>query len=314
MKRRFPRIFTRFWFLSLLLCIAFLAIWAISQRITTPATPSTFAIQAALNKRIPQVRFADALFRDRLDFLSDETGIQFELDTEALDPIDYYGTQQGIRFEATNATVGEILSSMQTALNPSLHFWTHGSKIRLSVKGTYWHAWREERHQPDFVFQYQQKIPGKPTSHLDSLWEGVVGSHRYTLVTARAGLRLWITPPDPAAIYQQGVSIGNANDPAALKVLDFAGLSVRGSGSPLNTRMITVPFWLFAAVAAIPSLFALRRKVHERRCRLRARCASCGYDLRASPDRCPECGRAQSQLTATASALPPPSESSPEYP
>jgi len=304
--RALPKFFTRFWFLSLLLCIAFLVIWAISQRITAPATPSTFAIQVALNKRIPQVRFADALFRDRLDFLSDETGIQFEIDAEALDPIDHFGTKIGIPFAATNATVGEILSSMQTALSPSLHFWTHGSKIRLSVKGTYWHAWREERHEPDLVFQYQQKTSGMPTSHSDPLCEGIVGSHRYTLVTARGGLRLWITPPDPAAIYQQGTPIGNATDPEGLKAFGFAGLSVRGSGSPLNTRIVTVPFWLFAAITAIPALLALRRKLHERRCWQLARCPSCGYDLRATPNLCPECGRARPQLAPTASALRPP--------
>jgi len=303
MKRRFPRIFTRFWFLSLLLGIGFLVIWAISQRITTPAMPSTFAVQAALSKRIPRINMSEVQFRDKLDFLSDETGIQFEIDAEAVDPIDYYGTSPGTPFAATNATVGEILNSMQTALSPSLHFWTHGSKIRLSVKGTYWHAWREERHQPDFVFQYQQKISGGPASQPRPLWEGVVSSHRYTLVTAPGGLRLWMTPPDPAAIYQEATPIGNATDPAGSKLFDFAGLSVRGSGSPFNTRIITVPFWLFAAIAAIPSLLALRRKLHERRCRLKMRCPSCGYDLRSSPQRCPECGRENSCAEAAPTAL-----------
>jgi len=306
MRPPLPKFFTRFWFLSLLLSIAFLVIWGMSLRIKVPATPSTFAIQAALNKRIPQVSFADAYFEDRLDFLSDQTGIQIELDREALDPIDFSGTQQGIRFQATNATVGEILNSIQLQLNSHLHFWTHGSKIRLSVKGTPWHIGHEGRHQPDFVFQYQQKTAGRPQSHRDPLWEGVIGSHRYTVVTARGGLRLWITPPDPAAIYQQGTPIGNATDPAASKLFDFAGLSVRGSGSPLNTRIVTVPFWLFAAITAIPALLALRRKLHERRCWQLARCPSCGYDLRATPNLCPECGRARPQLAPTASALRPP--------
>src|SRR5258707_8903130 len=73
MKRRFPRIFTRFWFLSLLLGIGFLVIWAISQRITTPAMPSTFAVQAALSKRIPRINMSEVQFRDKLDFLSDRS-------------------------------------------------------------------------------------------------------------------------------------------------------------------------------------------------------------------------------------------------
>jgi len=291
MKRRLPKVLKRFWFLSLLVSAAFLVLCAISLRITAPAMPSTAPIGRALSRRVPQVNFADALFRDRLDFLSDQAGIQFEIDAEAFDPIDFYGTKQGIPFTATNATVGEILGAMQSKLDPRLHFWTHDSKIRISVKGAPWHSHREERHNPDFVFQFQRKTGGAPASHSDPLWERVLGSHRYTLVTARGGLRLWITPPDPAEIYQQGILIGNAGDPAAVKIFEFAGLAVRGSGSPFNARMITVPFWLFAAVAAIPSLFALRKTRYERRCRREARCPSCGFDLRASPDRCPECGR-----------------------
>jgi hypothetical protein len=308
MKHRLPRLLSRFWFFSLLLCIAFLVTWAISQRITTPATPSTFAVQTALSKRIPQIRFTNIQFRDGLDFLSDETGIQFELDAEAIDPLDYYGTKNSVNLQATNITVGAALNKMQASLSPRIHYWTDGSRIRISMRGTYWHAWREERHYPDDVFYAIQKQSGRnlSASQPDSLWEGVVGPHRYTLVTARGGLRLWITPPDPAAIYQQGVPDGSETDPMGIKMFEFAGLSMRRSGAPLNNKVITVPFWLFAAITAIPPLLALRRKLYERRCWQLARCPSCGYDLRATPDRCPECGRAQSQLTATASALPPP--------
>jgi DNA-directed RNA polymerase subunit RPC12/RpoP len=53
---------------------------------------------------------------------------------------------------------------------------------------------------------------------------------------------------------------------------------------------IFVPIWLLVALFASPLVIRVRRKL-ERHHRLRAgRCATCGYDLRGSKDRCPECG------------------------
>jgi hypothetical protein len=67
-----------------------------------------------------------------------------------------------------------------------------------------------------------------------------------------------------------------------------------------NTRRGTlhatafVPFWSIAAVTALPPLgwVTLRFRSRARRRRLKAQglCPSCGYDLRATPERCPECG------------------------
>jgi hypothetical protein len=55
------------------------------------------------------------------------------------------------------------------------------------------------------------------------------------------------------------------------------------------TRSLTVPLWMPLIVFAV---LPVRWLVLRRRHRAPFACPSCGYDLRATPDRCPECGYA----------------------
>jgi hypothetical protein len=53
---------------------------------------------------------------------------------------------------------------------------------------------------------------------------------------------------------------------------------------------LTLPLWSVAAMGLIaPARWVLRRR-RDRRRRRDSRCVHCGYDLRATPGRCPECG------------------------
>src|SRR5688500_3978394 len=47
-----------------------------------------------------------------------------------------------------------------------------------------------------------------------------------------------------------------------------------------------VPHWFLAAVFAVPAAIRLLRRFKRTRV---GTCRNCGYDLRASPERCPEC-------------------------
>jgi hypothetical protein len=53
---------------------------------------------------------------------------------------------------------------------------------------------------------------------------------------------------------------------------------------------IVIPYWAIALLAAAaPATWLVRRRIGHGRYG-RGRCRQCGYDLRASQDRCPECG------------------------
>jgi hypothetical protein len=55
--------------------------------------------------------------------------------------------------------------------------------------------------------------------------------------------------------------------------------------------------FLAAAAAMLPAMWVIRN-VKRRMWRQSGCCAACGYDLRATPDRCPECGEVPKKAEA----------------
>jgi hypothetical protein len=56
-------------------------------------------------------------------------------------------------------------------------------------------------------------------------------------------------------------------------------------------RVITMPHWFVALLLAIRPTTRLVSVIRQRRRIRTGHCPTCGYDLRATPERCPECGK-----------------------
>jgi hypothetical protein len=103
-----------------------------------------------------------------------------------------------------------------------------------------------------------------------------------------------ISHPGSAVFCRQE---GRNWDGHELRSFKFAGISFGGSYGDDGSMLwnLVVPYWMIATAAL---LLPVGRGVMWRRDRVRAsriargHCAYCGYDVRATPDRCPECGAA----------------------
>jgi hypothetical protein len=88
---------------------------------------------------------------------------------------------------------------------------------------------------------------------------------------------------------------GRYDEPMELDVLGLGfdrghGTSTR-TGLPYTVTRVVLPLWAVSLAAAVLPAAWLARRVRGRRRRPGERlCSACGYDLRATPERCPECG------------------------
>lgn len=130
-------------------------------------------------------------------------------------------------------------------------------------------AWHLTSHAGG-VWLYAQRSP----SHV--IWDG----------PDEGWLKMAVVHGDDCASYRalerEGIRVSSATR--------FGFASDLISGIVSDWRVCRVPYYaLLTAACMLPALrlVGVARRLHRR---LRGQCRFCGYDLRATPDRCPECG------------------------
>lgn len=102
----------------------------------------------------------------------------------------------------------------------------------------------------------------------------------------RRGMRAYVVHSFIGFYYSRDVRPGS-------NVQLFGELAEKGLRTPagaLRREWWSAPFWAVCPLAVAPGLSILWSRYRLRRRRSSGLCRSCGYDLRASPERCPECG------------------------
>ena len=98
----------------------------------------------------------------------------------------------------------------------------------------------------------------------------------------------------PLRFYADGERVGVSWHPADPAPRAWAGqinrLGVRYTVYTFDGSDVSVPTWYLAAAAVFGFAAARTLAWRGERHRRRGCCDQCGYDLRATPGRCPECG------------------------
>jgi hypothetical protein len=137
----------------------------------------------------------------------------------------------------------------------------------------------------------------------DFVWYGQIGSHidRLGAITEPGTIHVFAdnaedAPADNDDIhYSNWPASGRHSGVEPYMDLHWDGLGFRFVTDRFHGFLrcwdFAVPHWFVALMSLPAPLLYARAWRRRRRVKREGLCPACGYDLRATPDRCPECGR-----------------------
>ncbi len=163
----------------------------------------------------------------------------------------------------------------------------------LSYRSTSTLIWPEDNQSCHFVSSYKGRVEITTQSIAPALTPGLQISVTRVDVTTLGLVSLYggTITADRKRGYAKG-PFGRFTLRRDVHKLDrqWWGFGARRSDF---ARVYTVPYWFVAVVPFVASasqMFWWRRRQRRHRREMIGFCGKCGYDLRASPERCPECG------------------------
>ena len=311
MKQLRRIIFSALAMLSLLLCSATCVLWAKSRH--APPVPtcgqtgcSEIQWQHALARNCPEIQFQSNNLVDVIDFYRDVSGFNILVDWPALAAIRIV-PQTPITLNFKNESFGSVLTRTARAANKGLRIVERDGAIYITTTAAQTNDSHVERRVVNPLIAEFRRLHLQPPVSLN--WEARIGSHTATVMPSPEALHIQLNPSDAMAAYQDDIPLGdgtiygrNASINGKM-IFSVAHLSLNHAPSPFHSWEFTAPYWELVLLFSLTPVLYCGTAFHRRRNRARNSAAAgqwstCGYDLRATPTRSPECGTSPTKTIA----------------